>query len=82
MLKRTTAALASLSLLVATAPALAQSAPQPATEASLGSQGESALFEGGNMLGYALLAAFGVASVWALIEIIDDDDGDDIPVSP
>lgn len=82
MLRKTTAALASLSLLLATAPALAQSVPQPATEGRLGSQGESAQFEGGNILGYVLLAAFGVASVWALIEIIDDDDGDDIPVSP
>src|SRR3546814_11495208 len=81
MLKKTTAARASLSLLLVTAPALAQSVPQPATEAGLGSQGESAQFEGGNILGYVLLAAFGVASVWALIDIIDDD-GDAIPVRP
>src|SRR3546814_14884687 len=81
MLKKTTAALASLSLLLVTAPALAQSVPQPATEAGLGSQGESAQFEGGNILGFVLLAAFGVASVWALIESIDYD-GDDLPVSP
>ena len=80
MLRKTTAALASLSLVMAAAPALAQSAPQPAVETSLGSEGESAQFGGGNILGYALLAAFGVASVWALIEIMDDDDGDDIPV--
>ena len=85
MYKSVTAALAAVSLLMAaSAPALAQStslAPQPAAEASLGSQGESAQFAGGNIFGYALLAAFAVASVWALIEITDDDDNE-LPVSP
>ncbi|MGS1017544.1 hypothetical protein [Allosphingosinicella humi] len=85
MYKRVTAALAATSLLVgASVPALAQSAsaaPQPAQELSLGTQGESAQFAGGNVFGYVLLAAFAVASVWALIEITDDDDNER-PVSP
>jgi hypothetical protein len=82
MLRKITAAAASASLLLAAAaPALAQSAPQPAMESSLGSQGESAQFAGGNPLGYVLLAAFAAASIWALIEISDDGDND-ISVSP
>jgi hypothetical protein len=76
MLKRITAAMASVSLVLGAAPALAQSAPQPAMESVDG----SAQFEGGNIVGYALLAAFAVASVWALIEISDDEE--DTPVSP
>ena len=85
MHKRVIAALAATSLfMAASAPTLAQStsvSPQPAAESSLGTQGESAQFAGGNIFGYALLAAFAVASVWALIEITDDDDNDQ-PVSP
>lgn len=81
MLTKITAAMASVSLVLAATPALAQSAPQPAMETSLGSQGESAQFEGGHILGYALLAAFGIASIWALIEIVGDDD-ESTPVSP
>ena len=80
MLKKVIAATASAALAFAAIPALAQTAPVPATETSLGSQGESRQF-GENTVGYVLLAAFAVASVWALIEILgDDDDGD--AVSP
>lgn len=82
MLRKTTAAMASVSLMLAAAPVLAQPAPQPAVETNLGSEGGSAQFEQGNVFGYVLLAAFGVASVWALIEILGDDDGEPTPVSP
>ena len=82
MLKIVTAAFASLSLVLAGAPALAQAAPQPVAESSLGSHGENAQAGGeSRFLGYALLAAFGAASVWALVEILDED-GDGTPVSP
>ena len=77
MFKRVIATTASAALALAAIPAFAQAAPVPAAESSLGAQGESRQF-GENTVGYVLLAAFAIASVWALIEIVDDDDGDSV----
>ena len=77
MFKRVIATTASAALALAAIPAIAQAAPVPAAETSLGSQGESKQF-GENTVGYVLLAAFAIASVWALIEIVDDDGGDEV----
>ena len=61
--------------LMATAPAIAQAskAPTPATEAGIGSDGESALFKMG-AAGYIVAAVLAGLLIWGVVELTDDNE--------
>lgn len=81
MITKLSAATASVALIFAAVPSYAQSAPVPASETV---EAESALFGGGNIVGYALLATVLAGFVYGIIEFSEDSESDyaPVPVSP
>ena len=73
-MKKSIAALAGLSL--ALAPVAAKAAPSPRVGA-LAEDADS--LSGGASIAWVFAAIMVIGAVWA---IVDDDDGDDLPVSP
>ena len=70
--------------ILAASPAVAQvaSAPVPATESTAGAEGANAQFEEMGPAIWIVGAIVVGLAVWGIIELIDDNDDDDLPVSP
>ncbi|HEY9552991.1 hypothetical protein [Allosphingosinicella sp.] len=81
MISKRIATLLAAVAVTAASPAFSQAAaPMPARESSL--QGSAQAGEGSTTVAYVVAAIVLGGLVYGLVKFLDDDDGDDVPVSP